>query len=90
MTLSDPRQSLADQSDFIGYLVGLAGLARIVHKLAEDGDRACDPRLDPDDFVYALVGVASVGAAITQLANPSKAQENSPSSATPPIMRWLR
>jgi hypothetical protein len=90
MSLSEPRQALADQSTFIGYLVGLAGLARIVHELAEGGDRSCDPRLDPDDFVYALVGVASVGAAITRLAKPPTAQDKSHPPADPPIVRWLR
>ncbi|OUZ02313.1 hypothetical protein B0172_03600 [Mycobacterium avium subsp. paratuberculosis] len=45
MTLTDPRDALADQSDFIGYLVGLAGLADVVHTLAGDGPRAAaDPR----------------------------------------------
>ena len=29
MTLTDPREALADQSSFISYLVGLAGLARV-------------------------------------------------------------
>ena len=36
MTLTDPREALADQSDFIGYLVGLAGLSGLVHTLASD------------------------------------------------------
>ena len=28
MTLTDPREALADQSSFISYLMGLAGLGR--------------------------------------------------------------
>jgi hypothetical protein len=38
MSLTDPREALADQSNFIGYLVGMAGLARVVHTLAADGE----------------------------------------------------
>ena len=70
MTLTDPREALADQSNFIGYLVGLAGLARVVHTLAADGDRR--PRLarESDDFVHVLLGFASLGKAIERLANP--------------------
>lgn len=93
MTLTDPRVALADQSHFIGYLVGLAGLARIVHTLAADGDRPSDPRRDPDDFVHALLGLASVGAAIERLANPPAAQANLPAETRPPTAsttRWLR
>ena len=43
MTLTDPRDALADQSNFIGYLMGLARLARVVHALAADGDRRVRP-----------------------------------------------
>lgn len=93
MTLTDPREALADQSAFIGYLVGLTGLARVVHTLAADGDRrAADPR-DSDDFVHALLGFASLGAAIEGLANSALAQQNpiaeALSPAAPPT-RWLR
>ena len=93
MTLTDPREALADQSHFIGYLVGLAGLAGIVHTLAADSDRPSDPRRDSDDFVYALLGLASVGAAIERIANPPAAQQN-PIAETRPTnqstTRWLR
>ena len=71
MTLTDPREALADQSNFIGYLVGLAGLARVVHTLAADGDRRSDPPGDSDDFVHLLLGLASLGEAIERLANPA-------------------
>ena len=72
MTLTDPREALADQSNFIGYLVGLAGLARMVRTLAADGDRTRPIRAaTADDFVYALLGLASVGAAVERLANPT-------------------
>lgn len=93
MTLTDPREALADQSDFIGYLVGLAGLAQVVHTLASDGDRrAGDPR-DPDDFVHVLLGFASIGAAIDRLANSAMAQRTPTAEAPPsaaPTTRWLR
>ncbi|HWF28852.1 MAG TPA: hypothetical protein VG327_10830 [Mycobacterium sp.] len=93
MTLTDPRDALADQSNFNGYLVGLAGLARVVHTLAADGDRRSDPPSDSDDFVHVLLGVASLGEAIDRLANPTMAQPNSTAEAPPPgstTIRWLR
>jgi hypothetical protein len=92
MTLTDPREALADQSEFIGYLVGLAGVARVVHTLAGDDRRARDPR-DSDDFVHVLLGLASIGAAIEQLASSPVAQQNPTTEVPPPTpqtMRWLR
>jgi hypothetical protein len=92
VTLTDPREALADQSDFIAYLVGLAGLARVVHTLADD-DRRSERPSDSDDFVHALVGLASIGAAIERFANSAMTQQV-PISETPPsdalITRWLR
>jgi hypothetical protein len=92
MTLTDPRDALADGSDFIGYLVGLAGVAQVVHSLAADGEgRAGRPR-DPDDFVEVLLGFASLGAAIEGFAGSAVTQQN-PAVAPPPAgrtMRWLR
>ncbi|ORV81875.1 hypothetical protein AWC11_25400 [Mycobacterium interjectum] len=91
MTLTDPREALADQSDFIGYLVGLAGVARVVRGLAAAGeDRAGHPR-DPDDFVHLLLGFASLGAAIEGFAGSTVAQQN-PTAVPPagPTTRWLR
>ena len=90
MTLTDPREALADQSSFIDYLVGLAGLARIVHMLADVSDRP-DGRREPDDFVYALVGLASVGTAVECLGNRAAIQQNpaaEPSAVS--TIRWLR
>jgi len=100
MTLTDPRDALAEQSNFIGYLVGLAGLARVVHALAGDGQssevsRSDVPR-DSDDFVHVLLGLASLGEAIERLADSAKApqvQPNPPVESPPPAsttMRWLR
>ncbi|SPM28965.1 hypothetical protein [Mycobacterium terramassiliense] len=91
MTLTDPREALADQSDFIGYLVGLTGVARVVRGLAADSeDRAAHPR-DADDFVHLLLGFASLGAAIERFAGSTVAQQNS-TAAPPagPTTRWLR
>ena len=93
MTLTDPREALADQSDFIGYLVGLAGLAQVVHTLAADGDPGAGRRCDPDDFVHVLLGFASIGAAIDRLANSAMAQRTPTAEAPPsaaPTTRWLR
>lgn len=89
MTLTDPRGALADQSDFIGYLVGLAGVARMVHTLADDDGRS-DARRDPDDFVHVLLGLASLGAAIERIANPTVTQQHPTASPVIPTTRWLR
>lgn len=93
MTLTDPREALADESPFIDYLVGLAGLARVVHTLAADGDRPSPLPGEPDDFAYILLGLASVGAAIERFAYPSAAQSNPHVTTKPPTpstTRWLR
>jgi hypothetical protein len=93
MTLTDPREALADQSDFIGYLVGLAGLAQVVHTLATDGDRRAGGPRESDDFVHLLLGFASIGAAIERLANSAMAQQNltaEASQSAAPTTRWLR
>jgi len=94
MTLTDPREELADQSSFIGYLVGLAGLAQMIRALAaaDDGCRAVPP-LDADDFVHALLGVASLGRSVERLAESAVAQQEYTAAAptlTSPNMRWLR
>lgn len=87
MSLADPRAALAEQSSFIGYLVGLAGVGRAVRALAvETGD---PPRRDADDFVHVLLGLASLGAAIDRIAESVPQQCDS----TPePISssKWLR
>jgi hypothetical protein len=90
--LTDPRDALAEQSSFVSYLVGLTGLARVVHALAEDGTRRIDPPREPDDFVHLLLAFASLGEAIDRLAEPVAAQDNPSAEATPPStsIRWLR
>ncbi|ATA29792.1 hypothetical protein MLM_3962 [Mycobacterium lepraemurium] len=89
MTLTDPRDALADRSDFIGYLVGLAALADVVHTLAGDGAHAAaDPRA-PDDSVHLLLGVASVGAGIAWLADYAVAQSFL-AAGMASTARWLR
>jgi hypothetical protein len=93
MTLTDPREALADQSNFIGCLVGLAGLARVVHTLAADDDRRSDPPGESDDFVHVLLGVASLGEGIERLANSVMVQPDPTVEASPPTStatRWLR
>jgi hypothetical protein len=93
MTLTGPRAALADQSNFIGYLVGLAGLARAVHTLAGDGaGRIADPG-EPGDFVHMLLGLASLGDAVEQLAVSTTAPSDPFEGASPPAAptaRWLR
>ena len=93
MTLTDPREALADQSSFIDYLVGLAGVARVVRALAAEGDRRPGPDRDAGDFEYVLLGLAGLGKAIERLSNPSGAQRNPIIDPTPPApttARWLR
>ncbi|MGB9226449.1 hypothetical protein [Mycobacterium sp.] len=93
MTLTDPRDALADQSNFIGYLLGLAGLARVVRTLAADGAPRSGPPPDSDDFVHVLLGLASLGEAIERLANSALGQPAPTDEARAPAsskMRWLR
>lgn len=91
MTLTDPRAALADQSNFIGYLVGIAGLAKVVHSLAADGDRHAEGAAD--DFVHLLVGLASLGDGIERLAKSAAVQPDTAGEARPSAsetVRWLR
>jgi len=84
MTLTNPREALADKSDFIGYLVGLAALANLVRGLAADGaERQAGPTGDCDDFVYVLLGLVSTGTAIERMSNSASALTNP--GATPSI-----
>jgi hypothetical protein len=91
--LIDPRPALAEQSSFIGYLLGLAGLASAVRALAADGHSQADNPREADDFGYLLLGVASVGDAIDRLAESARAEQSETPDATPPLSmntRWLR
>jgi hypothetical protein len=93
MTLTDPREALADQSNFIGYLVGLAGLAQVVDILAADGNRRADTSPHADDLVHFLLGLASLGDAIERLAEPALAQRHpliEPDPSAWAARRWLR
>jgi hypothetical protein len=89
MTLIDPHDALAEQSNFIGYLMGLAGLAQVVHHLA-DGDRRAEPPSDADEFVHVLLGIASLGHGIERLAESVPAQSNSQAAIPSSNTRWLR
>ncbi len=93
MTLTDPREGLADHSDFISYLTGLASVAQVVRTLAADGNRGTEGSRDADDFVHVLLGLASLGAAIERLAGSAMAQQKSADDARPwttQTTRWLR
>lgn len=90
MTLTDPRDALADESSFVSYLVGLAGLARTVHVLAGDPGGPAEHPCDADDFIYVLLGIARLGDAIERLAGPEP-EPALPGAAPPPDgARWLR
>ena len=87
MTLTDPRDALAEQSSFIDYLLGLRGLAGMVRVLAGDPQRI-DGSAD-DDFVHVLLGLARVGDAVDRLAKPTPAPPP-PTEQDAPQGRWLR
>jgi hypothetical protein len=85
MSLSDPRPALAEHSSLVDYLCGVAALARLVDDLA--GDASPESRGTADDFVYLLLGVSSLGAAIGRLADvPAGPQRR----VAPAPQRWLR
>ncbi|HVQ98129.1 MAG TPA: hypothetical protein VMS16_04865 [Mycobacterium sp.] len=91
--LADPRPALAEQSNFISYLVGLAGLSRAVHALAADSHPGAATGHEADDFVHLLLGVASAGNAINHLAESKRTQPSGTTEeASPPSTnaRWLR
>jgi hypothetical protein len=93
MMLTDPREALAEQSNFIGYLMGLVGLGQVVHALAADGDRRGDSSRDADDFVHVLLGIASLGESVERLAKSPPAQRHwaaTASASDSTNMRWLR
>ncbi|ORJ57309.1 hypothetical protein [Mycobacterium simiae] len=87
MTLTDAREALADHSSFIGYLIGLAAVARMIRTLADDAGPTAALHDDPDDFVYALLGLASLGSGIERLAKCPPLQQ---CSVEQPVTRWLQ
>jgi hypothetical protein len=91
--LTDPRLALAEQSNFIGYLLGLAGAARAVHALAADGSGRVDGAHEADDFTYLLLAVAGLGEKIERLAGSEREPRYETTEGAPPrptSMRWLR
>jgi hypothetical protein len=91
MTLTDPREALADQSSFVGYLLGLASMARAIRELGADDTRRADPPSEADDFVHVLLGIASLGEKIEHLGEPDTGP-TSPVTTAPgsTTLRWLR
>lgn len=85
MTLSDPRPALAEHSSLIGYLMGVVAAAKAVEALASDSGHQTPPAAD--DFVHLLVGVASLGRSIENLACPTPG-DDMPAVREP--TRWLR
>jgi hypothetical protein len=93
MTLTDPREALAEQSSFVSYLLGLASLAGVVHALAADGVHRADAPRDADDFVHILLSFASLGGAVKRLAETAPGPRDcaaAPPSPTATNARWLR
>ena len=88
MTLTDPTAALADDCSFIGYLVGLASIGRVVHTLA-GGPEAVIPRA-ADDLVHLLLGLASLGAGIESLGQCTAAAARDTARTATDTTRWLR
>jgi hypothetical protein len=86
MSLTDARAALAEHAALIDYLVGVAGLGRLVRTFGIDGAGEADG--EADDFVHVLLGLAALGARVERLAPPA------PASPTGPVAdlaaRWLR
>ncbi len=91
MTLLDPREALAEQSTFIEYLLGVAGVAQLVHELAADGVPSAECSCAADDFVHVLLGLAALGEAVEALADATgehrRTEARLPASS---YERWLR
>ena len=87
--MTDPCDALAEQSSFIGYLMGLAALGRVVQAMAVEGRPGPQPPGEPDDLVDVLVGIAGLGEAIRQMAEHAAVQDN-PTVPPPADTRWLR
>lgn len=99
--LTEPRAALAENASLIDYLVGVAGLGRLVRALAAGGAGNAGevgggtprevgggtPR-EADDFVHVLLGLAALGARVERLAPP--APVSPPGSAPDSSVRWLR
>ncbi|MGB3351560.1 MAG: hypothetical protein WBB00_02170 [Mycobacterium sp.] len=92
MSLTDPHAALAEHSSFVGYLLGLVGVARSVRTLAGNADTGRTVLSgEADDMVHLLLGLASLGEAIERLAENAPAQPGSAATPTPDATtRWLR
>lgn len=90
MTLRDPHAALAEQSSFVGYLIGVAGAARCVRELARVDLVDSPPGAPVDDFVHLLLGIASLGDAISRLAETAPSEQDWCASEIPDPGRWLR
>jgi hypothetical protein len=84
--LTDPRASLAEQNTVATALTGLAGLARLVHALAE-ADRVTGRSEPADDLVHLLLGIARVGELVTRLGDLAPSDPPRPHA---PLREWLR
>jgi hypothetical protein len=88
VSLTDPQPALAEASTFIDYLVGLAGLGRLVRALATDAEITTGVA---DDFVQLLVGIAGVAAGVERLAVSQAGAAHPCERAAPTASgRWLR
>ncbi len=69
MMLTDPVAALAEQSNFIGYLVGSGRPGPPGAHARRTAIRRSEPASEADDFVHLLLGLAGLGDAIERLAN---------------------
>lgn len=93
--LTDPRPALAEQSSFVGYLLGLSALGRMVPALISGTDpRPADRPGEADDLVYLLLGLVRLGRGIEGLAPPgataAQPRHDPMARPSPSDTRWLR
>ncbi len=90
--LADPRAAYDEHNSFVHCLVGLAGLARMVHLLADDEHRRAPTSAEADDFVHLLLALGSLGETVGLLARtgPGPRPSVDPSSSVTTPWELLR
>ena len=90
--LADPRAAHDERNSFVHCLLGLAGLARMVHLLADDEHRRAPASAEADDFVHLLLALGSLGDSVGLLARtgPCPRPSVDPSSPMPTPWELLR
>lgn len=63
--LNDPRDGFADHNSLICALLGVMSLSDLVERLVTSRRRSEPAASECDDFVYLLLGISSLGGAVT-------------------------